>query len=76
MSSIAKAVKTMNFTSMQMPEILGIGQKYFAMLGSTEAAALSRWGVVGGLTAYWFVEPDFSRWKPEPQPDSPPADEE
>lgn len=74
MSSIGKAVKQMNFTSMQMPAILGIGQKVFGMMGKSEMAALPRWGVVGGLTAYWFVEPDFSRWKPDPEEDAPSAE--
>jgi len=74
MSSIGKAVKGMNFTSMQMPEILGFGQKIFGMMGKSEMAALPRWGIVGGLTAYWFVEPDFSRWNPEPEADAPPAE--
>ena len=56
----------MNFTSMQSPAVLGLGQKIYRTVGAAEMGAIPRWGVFVGLTAYWFVEPTFERFKPAP----------
>lgn len=64
----------MNFTSMQHPEILGIGQAVYKNVGTVDATAAARWGGVIGLLAYWFVEPTFERFKA--QPEEPEAAEE
>lgn len=74
MSTLARAVRQMNFTSTTTPQVLGLGQKVAGIVGKPEAFALSRWGVALGLTVYWFVEPDFSRWKPEEEAPAPVAE--
>lgn len=67
MSGLARTVRNMNFTQTNSPEVLGFAQKIFGMVGSSELFALPRWGLVVGLTGYWFIEPDFSRFAKEPE---------
>ncbi len=63
MSALSRAVRQLNFTATNSPQVLGMAQQVAGIVGKPEAMALSRWAVAFGLTVYWFVEPDFSRFK-------------
>lgn len=72
MSALAKAVRRMNFTEATSPGAFRIGQKVLGMIGRSELFALPRWGIAAGLTVYWLVEPDFSRFRADPDADAVP----
>lgn len=65
MSALSRAVRQMNFTGTNSPQVLGFAQQFVGIVGKPEVMAVSRWSVALGLTAYWFIEPDFSRFKPD-----------
>lgn len=59
MSAIVKFVQKMNFTAMQTPAIMRIGQDAARLIGPPEMAAGARWGIAGGILVYWMIEPNF-----------------
>ena len=61
-----RQLRRIDLTSMTTPAALGIAQSVVTKITPRDATALGRWGIALSLTAYWFIEPDFSRWKSDP----------
>lgn len=59
MSAIHTFIRKLNFTQLNTPGILRVGQQLTRNIGTPEVAAAARWGVALGLVAYWMIEPNF-----------------
>eukprot|EP00871_Galdieria_phlegrea_P004926 jgi/Galph1/5434/GphlegSOOS_G4085.1 len=64
--------KEADFTAPELPKILQKAQWVARRWRGADTAAMARWGLVAGITLFWFVEPyDFIKqqlgWEEKPE---------
>ena len=63
MSALATFLRRFNFTQMNTPAILRVGQQVGGNVALPELAAVGRWSLAGGILVYWMIEPNFEQSK-------------
>lgn len=63
MSALGTFLRRFNFTQMNTPDVMRLGQQVSREIALPELAAVGRWSLAGGILVYWMIEPNFEQSK-------------